>query len=330
MILLAAVLSVLTPEARDSLLAETPGNAVFWSEALSSGRGEMLSCMEELFSTIPRLDRLEMNSEALMDHVIGALDSRDSWVDSMPDSLFMDFLLQYRFDDEPVTAYRTPLMTHWNARLADSDTTLAAVVERVRWSIGTMRVRQPDIMGGVAGPRDVLASGGGTPVELRVLLGSSLRSLGIPVRAVLGWFQGTAGREGGWLEYWDGAGWIPVPLPSDSLPAGFDGLSLAVAGDEYVTSELVPTGTISFSPVEGPSDSLLLAVSIPCPGRYVPLDWVELDPSLPCSIEVGEGSYMVHLSRRLPTGGVRFASAPAGVTAGGVFEMRLADMELEL
>lgn len=330
MIALLSILALLTPEERDSLLADTPGNDVFWSEVIAESRGEMLECVDVLFGTIPRLDRLEMTSEALMDHVIGALDSRDAWYEALPDSIFQDFLLQYRFDEEPVSPYRTPLMTHWTARMADSDTTLAAVAGRIAWSIGMLRVRPQDFMGGVAAPRDVLASGGGTAVELRVLLGSSLRSLGIPVRPVQGWFQGPEGRESGWLEYWDGTGWITVPLPSDSLPDGFEGLSLAVADGEYITGEIVASGVISFQPVTGTSDSLLLAISIPCPGRYVALDWLELDPALPCTAELGAGMYMVHLSRRIASGGVLFASMPVEVVAGTTVPVSLQELESSL
>lgn len=330
MIILLSILALLTPAERDSLLAHTPGNDAFWSEVLSGSRGAMLDCIDGLFATIPRLDRLEMTSEALMDHVIGAMDSREIWFESMPDSIFLNFLLQYRFDEEPVSPYRTPLVTYWTTWIADTDTTVAAVTESIARSIGRMRVRPYDFMGGVASPCDVLASGGGTPVELRVLLGSSLRALGIPVRPVLGWFQGPQGRESGWLEYWNGDGWAQLPLLSDSLPDGFAGLSLAVAGGEYITGEIVPCGKIAFQPVSVASDSLLLAVSIPCPGRYVALDWLDTDPAVPCSVELGEGAYMIHLSRRLSSGAVRLASMPVDVVAGTTVPVHLQDLENSL
>ncbi len=327
MTLLLVALTLLTPAERDSLLADTPGNSDFWGETMSSYRGEVLEAVEYLFGSIPRLDRLEMNSEALMDHVIGALESRADWYDSIPTDVFLPALVQYRIDEEPVTAYRTPLQTHWLQRLGEADTTCATVASRIAWAVSSMRCRPYDILGGVSSPRDVLSSGGGTPVELRVLLGSSLRSMGIPVRSVMGWFQGEAGREGGWLEYWDGAGWTPVMLPSDSIPEGFAGLSLAVAGDEYITAQRTATGSIALEPVSAASDSILVAISIPCPGRYMALDWVELDPAAPCSLEVGQGSYCVHLSRRLPSGGVRFVTSTIDVGPGETVSVRLSDME---
>ncbi len=323
MTLLLIALTLLTPEERDSLLADTPGNSAFWTEALASYRGEVLEAVEYLFAGIPRLDRLEMTSEALMDHVIGAIDSRDEWYDSIPHEVFLEGLVGYRMDEEPVTAYRTPLFTHWHQRLGEADTTVSAVAERLAWSISAMRVRQPDFMGGMPSPRDVLASGGGTPAELRLLLGCSLRAMGIPVRSVYGWFQGVAGRETGWLEYWTGEGWRAVTLPSDSVPEGFAGLSLAVAGDEYVTSAMVPTGVVALEPVDGAVESFLVAFSIPARGRLIPLDWLDVSPAAPCTVEVGAGSYYLHLSRRLPDGGVRFASIPFEIAASDTVGMNL-------
>lgn len=324
MTIMLALLAALTPEARDSLLADTPGNSAFWSEVLSSSRGGVLECVEHLFSTVPRLDRLEMTSEVLMDHVIGAIDSRDDWYDSIPDDVFLSSLLEYRMDEEPVSAYRTPLMIHWTARLADADTTVVLAAERLAWAVSSMRVRGADFMGGVPAPRDILASGGGTPVELRVLLGCSLRALGIPVRPARGWFGGGQGRETGWTEYWDGGGWVPLPLPSDSIPQDWAGAALVMAGGEDVTSSYARTGTVLFLPLADSLSSALVAVSVPARGRLIPLDWLELDPYSESEAELGEGDYFVHLSSRRPSGAVDFRTQQIIVSAG---EVSVADLE---
>jgi hypothetical protein len=315
--LFLAILS-LAPEDRDVLLADTQGNQALWSEMLGTLEGVELECLEYLFTTIPRLDRLEMTDEMLMDHLMGALEYRDALYDSIPDDVFLPCLLGYRISEEPVTAYRTPLAVYWEARLDSTVYDPDSIARFVASELSSMAVRKPDFMGGIAAPLDVAASGGGTPVELRVLLGSSLRSLGIPVRPVMGWFQGPHGREAGWLQYWDGAGWASLPLASDSIPADLAGLSMAIGGEEDITSTLVPSGTLRILPADSTGLEVITGILIEAPGWLIALDWLEMDPYSQTDLTLGEGSYLAQIAERLPNGTVRLWTERVAISAGDI------------
>lgn len=294
----------LAPEKRDSLLADTQGNEAVWSRALSIQDPERLRCVEYLFTTIPRLDRLEMTWEALMDHVLGALDSRDNLCPDLPDSIFMPFLLDYRMSEEPVTAYRTPLSVYWTRELGTTGG-LPETAEALREAVSEMSVNPREFLGGVAEPLDVLEARAGTPTELRVLFGSSLRALGIPVRPVLAWFQGEHGREAGWLEAWFEGSWHPMPLASDSIPSDFAGLSMAYVGNRNTVEDYVPCGTVVFSPLDSAAGDYGVWLSVEAPGRLIPLDWLEIEPADSCRVELGAGRYLLQITKRLENGTVR-------------------------
>jgi hypothetical protein len=313
--LILAILS-LTPEERDVLLADTQGNQALWSEMLSTLEGDDLECLEYLFTTIPRLDRLEMTDGILMDHLMGALEYRNALYDSIPDEVFLPCLLGYRISEEPVTAYRTPLAVYWEARLDSTARDADSIALFVASELSSMTVRKPDFMGGIAAPLDVAASGGGTPTELRVLLGSSLKSLGIPVRPVMGWFQGEHGREAGWLQYWSGRDWRSLPLASDSIPEDLAGLSMAIGGEEEITSLLVPTGVLRILPAVSDSSEVLTGVLVEAPGWLISLDWLEMDPYAQTDLVLGEGCYLAQIAQRLPNGTVLLWTEEVAVTAG--------------
>ncbi|NLP06424.1 transglutaminase domain-containing protein [Candidatus Fermentibacteria bacterium] len=294
----------LSPEKRDSLLAETQGNEALWGRMLENSDSERLECIEYLFTTIPRLDRLEMTETALMDHVLGALDSRENLCPDLPDSVFLPFLLDYRMSEEPVTAYRTPLSVFWARELPSAGGAMETA-ELLREAISGMSVRSREYLGGVAPPLDVLEARAGTPAELRVLFGSSLRALGIPVRPVLAWFQGERGREAGWLEVWSEGSWHPMPLASDSIPADYAGLSMTFAGDGCTVAGYVPAGTVIVLPPDTSAGDFMIWLSVEAPGRLIPLDWLEIGATEVSRLELGGGRYLVQVSSRLENGTVR-------------------------
>ncbi len=294
----------LSPETRDSLLADTQGNEAMWDRMLECSDGVRLECIEYLFTTIPRLDRLEMTETALMDHVLGALDSRESLCPDMPDSIFKPFLLDYRMSEEPVTAYRTPLSVYWGRELPLEGGSVETA-ELLREAISSMSVRGREYLGGVSPPLDVLQARAGTPTELRVLFGSSLRALGIPVRPVLAWFQGERGREAGWLEVWSEGVWHPMPLASDSIPADYAGLSMTWAGNGNTVEDYVPCGTLVVLPPDTSAGDFMIWLSVEAPGRLIPLDWLEVDPATESTVELGVGRYLLQVTERLGNGTVR-------------------------
>jgi hypothetical protein len=302
-----AVLS-LTPTERDSILAETQGNEQFWLEILGSTDGEILKEIEYLLETIPRLDRLEMTEAALMDHVLGAIDSRDIFYENLSDSLFRQCLVQYRIDEEPVTPYRSSLCSFWATRLAPEGAAVYATAEEITsWIDSNMEVHDYDYLGGIGDPVSVLHAGGGTLRELRILLCASLKSLGIASRPVQGWFSGREGGSRRWIEIWDGSEWIPLASASDSIPEDWEGLALAlVPTDEiFVTASYVPTVLLTTQPIpDAQGEEWTATLSIPIEGMLMPLDWIWFDTTEPDTIRVGPGPYILMVSFRRPSGAV--------------------------
>ncbi len=310
--MIAAGLFLLLFEASllDSLLAQTQGNTGVWMQAFENLEGEELLCAEYLFENIPRLDRLEMTGEALEDHVMGALGARHLFYDgeSIPDSVFLPFVLDYRVDQEPVTPYRKALGGFWrDAVSGDSDPHSAATV--ICREIGSRTaITQPGYLGGVEPPLAVLESASGTPGECTVLLCSSLKSLGVACRQVDGWFSGPDGGRRRWVEVWTGAeGWKPVLPPWEDVPEGFRGLALAVceAAGEIVTEGRAPVGRLVIAPSEVPSgEEWMGTVNIPVTSGYIPLDWTGFDPAAGDTLVLGAGEYLLCVCRREPWGGV--------------------------
>ncbi len=307
-LILTCAAVTLTPAERDSILAETQGNEDFWLEILSSNSGEVLEEIEFLLATIPRLDRLEMTEQALMDHVLGALDSRYLFYDSLPDSLFRQCLVQYRIDEEPVTPYRTVLHGFWSDRIEDREGDVYTTASEIVSEIDEHMERfERDYLGGIGDPVSTLLTNGGTQRELRVLLCASLKSMGIASRSVRGWFSGRDGGSRRWLEIWDGDEWIPLSSEYDSIPDNWEGLALALIPSEeiFVTDCYTGTATLISQPLSDIEEGdWAAALSIPVEGKLLPLDWISLDPFSPDTLEVGEGPYFLMVSFRKPSGAV--------------------------
>lgn len=320
---------ILSPASRDSLLAHTPGNEAVWVKALTTLDGQELSCAEYLFETIPRLDRLEMTEEALMDHILGALSNRCRFYGegTLPDSLFLSCVLLYRVDQEPVTGYRKQLAEYWNGRLPHGEVDPFEVALIVAEAIHSRtEVIAQGYLGGIEPPLVSLAAGKATPAECTVLLCSSLKALGIASRQVDGWFSGEGGVRRRWLEIrLRGGGWEPLTLPWEPVPEGFEGLSLAVleASGEFVTGSVVRTGLIRIEPPDEPVEGEWYGtVSTPVRGGFVPLDWMWFDPLAAHSLELGPGDYLLCVSRWKPEGGVFMRSATVRVESGSTLPFR--------
>ncbi|MBN1435175.1 transglutaminase domain-containing protein [Candidatus Fermentibacterales bacterium] len=317
--LLLALTLAITPAERDSLLEKTPGNEAFWAEVLELEDPYLLEAVETLFTQIARLDRLEMTEEVLMDHVLGAQHSRGLFYTDLPDSIFLPYLLHYRLDEEPVSAYRTRLSVFWQSRLP-AGATLEETCRAVwAWMRENLELYEPEFMGGVAAPGDVIGAGGGTEREWRVLLGASLKALGIAARPVQGCFGGPDGGLYRWLEVWDGGSWEPFVTELDSLPGAFEGLAMAICFTDEVdlTGEYVPTGTLV---IEGLPDTLpgdwSLGIAVPRSGALEPLDWSLSDPLATDSAELGVGEYLVQLGLRKQSGAVLLWVGRVELSAG--------------
>ncbi len=330
LLLLMGLSGGLTPALRDSLLADTPGNREVWNTALGEFTGEQLLCAEYLFESIPRLDRLEMTQEALIDHIQGALDARESFYEAggLPDSLFRSCILSYRIDQEPVTAYRSALRSYWLPQLPGGGTDPLEAAQFIINSLEeNIEIREQGYLGGVEPPLISLGARIATPTECTVILCSSLKALGIASRQIDGWFSGESGARRRWLEVWlAGAGWEPLPLPWEPVPEGFADLALAVceATGELTTGSIVETGMVFIEPPDEPLvGDWMGTVSIPVTGGFIPLDWLGFDPMKLDSLELGPGEYLFCAGCREQDGGVTLYSRRALIGSGEVLRIRL-------
>jgi len=319
---LIGMTGVLTPAERDSLLEDTPGNTAVWSEAFDNLTGDGLWCADYLFGNIPRLDRLEMTAEALNDHIRGALDRRSESEAGLPDSIFLTCVLDYRVDQEPVSAYRASLREYWmtvlSAEVSDPGETARTMVSILEEGI---EISKQGYLGGVEPPLVVLSTGNATPVECTVVLCASLRSMGVPARQIVGWFGGEEGGTRRWVEVYScESGWIPLSLPWEPVPDGFEGLALAVweTTGELVTSSLTDTGRMIVVPAEEPPPGEWTGtVSAPVKGGFTPLDWAWFDPAVPDTIELGAGDYLLCVSSRTGDGQLRILAREVTLEAHG-------------
>lgn len=263
-----------------------------------------------------------MTPVALHDHVRGALESRDAFAGEITDSLFLTCILEYRVDQEPVSAYRAALLEYWipvlPGRVHDPHETARMMVNTLEEQI---EIREQGYLGGVEPPLVVLAAGSATPVECTVLLCASLRSMGIAARQIVGWFGGEEGGTRRWVEVYSWEyGWRPLNLPWEPVPNDFEGLALAVWENtgEFVTDSLTETGRIvAVPPEEPPAGDWIGTVSVAVAGGFIPLDWVWFDPTQPDTIELGAGDYLVCVSTRTPEGLLRILARDVRLEPNG-------------
>ncbi len=301
MLLTALVLNI------DGILADTPGNAGVWTGYMENCSGDTLECCMYLLENIPRLDRLEMTAEMLDDQILHSLPFRSG----LPDSVFFPGLLWYRTAEEPVAGFRGALGGFWDSLGA------AQPSEAAEWARENLEVLPRRYLGGMQDPMQVLESRAGTSGEIQVFLAASLRSMGFPVRTMTGWFAGENGGEESWLEVWENHRWSP-------MREGFSGLMLAAGGSagELLTGNYTETFTLIVEPPDSSFGEYMVSLNVPVNGRYLPLDMV----LCPDTVELGAGSILICLTRRLPSGAVEAWNSRVSPLPGDTLRWNASDL----
>ncbi len=289
-----SILLLLSPAERDSLLAEMPINAGFWEGALSQYSGDTLFYVETLFLSMSPEDRGSMTAAILEDHLLNAMSARYSWYDDLPDSIFIHYLLPFRIDDEPLSSYRSTLGA-WLSRRVQPGETVVAMTEGIRDVITqaiTLTGYADD--GLILTPTQIIPSGQASREGRWMLLGASLRTLGIPVRPVKGWFPGVDRNLYMWFDIWTGNEWY-------SLSEGMPPLEYVKVAIEHpslnnITGNYRSTGTLLTNPLvdfieEGWSVDLL----IPSGDDSTVIDNVYIDPFERISTELGTGEFLLRV-----------------------------------
>lgn len=285
---------LLLPAERDSLLAEIPANAGFWEEVLSQYSGDTLTCIEHLFLTMPAEDRGNMTGTILEDHVLGAMSNRKTWYNFLPDPVFMNYLLPFRIDNEPLSSYRSALSA-WLGRRVQPGESVLEMAEEIRnvitHAISLTRSDSDDL---ILTPTQVIPVGQASMEERWILIGASLRTMGIPVRPVKGWFPGVDRNLFMWFDIWTGQEWQSIPggiPPIQYVKAAIEYPSMQnITGNYRDTGTLLTTQMLDFSEI-GWTVELL----VPSGDDTTTIDNVIIDPFQRNSVELGAGEFLLRV-----------------------------------
>lgn len=269
-----------------------------WSEA-PFGLPDSISW---LIKKAPHLDRLELTAPLLDSN--GALAIESAWVSghSTESEFFHRYLLNYRFDDEPVTDWRQTLKFRYYAHYSkDHRTDLAALQDIAGAACADFALRERGYFGNLADPVSIDNSRAGTKREFALLTAAVFRALGYATRFVR---ENASGES--WVEVYggppvgkddqgyDAAAWLPVyPTAPDhsgdfAYAAALCGgrITVITAGDafgrEQVTAHYGPVARArpvflrDNAEVKGYEHWTLSAFS---KGLWVPLDDLEYPSS---------------------------------------------------
>lgn len=216
-------------ELASALSAVYPGASQPWDEVDYNN-------MAWLVAEAPHLDRLELTEAILVENLELANDAVVLHGYNRDSDFFRRYVLNYRLDDEPVTAWRPELAR----RYAGGERELAALVERMAAGFAE---HKRGYYGNLADPVSVDNARAGTGRELAILTAAALRSQGWGTRFVR---ENRSGES--WVEVYTGdpveydpTGWTPVypTEPSRSDDAGYaqelcgGRVAVVTAGDAF-------------------------------------------------------------------------------------------------
>jgi hypothetical protein len=290
----------------------------------------------------PHLDRLELTDQQLFARIAAVRSSVDVLGYDPETELFRRYLLNYRFDDEPVSTWTNTI--YW----AFADPTVESFVDSfvqpdlkqtVAKACANFTIIDKGYFGNLSDPVSLLHSRAGTKRELSILVAAALRSQGYATRFVR---ENRSGES--WVEVYSGdpktydaSAWTPVyPTAPDktgdvSYATELCGgrICVVTAGDafgrEQVTGRYTQTGAVvplfyGTDPTTGEGTELkdfsswALTAWNDQTGSYTPLDDLEYPSSdkdypldedadnTPHSYLLGPGRYRLECGVRYPGG----------------------------
>lgn len=292
--LLMSVILLLLPAERDSLLAEIPANAGFWEEAFKQYSGDTLTCIEHLFISMPADDRNSMTTSILEDHVLGAMNSKNIWYNYLPDYIFLNYLLPCRISNEPLSSYRSALGA-WLSRRVQSAETIPEMAEAINDVINhviTLTRTRSD--GSVLSPTQIIPAEQGSLEEKWVLLGASLRTMGIPARPVAGWFPGVDRNLYFWFDIWTDQEW--QTLSRGMPPVQYVKVAIEYPSMQNITGDYRDTGTLLTIPlVDFNEGGWTVDLLIPSGDDTTTIYNLSLNPFQRDSVELGAGEFLLRV-----------------------------------
>ena len=289
-----SIFLILLPAERDSILAEMPINAAFWEEALSHYSGDTLTYCESLFLTISPEDRGSMTGAILEDHLLNAMNTRYSWYEDLPDSIFINYLLPFRIDNEPLSSYRSTLKA-WIGRRVQPWETAVAMAEGIRGVITqAIALTGHSDDGLMLTPTQIIPSGQASREGRWILLGASLRTFGIPVRPVKGWFPGVDRNLYLWFDIWTDDGWYT--LASGAPPLEYLKAAIEHPSFRNITGDYRSTGILITTPfVDSIEDGWSVELLIPSGDDSTVINDIHINPYERVSTELGTGEFVLRV-----------------------------------
>lgn len=307
-------LLLLAPEAQREPLAEALISAgANWealADALRSASPELRSAVIELILRMPPVDRAEITPEALLDHASFAMKAASMAPYPVPEEGFVDYVLDFRLDFEAVEAWRGELFGLFYPMIerASSAEEGARIVNQ--WiadrlsEIPPQEIRQT--------PLSTLRGGRGSFVDLCILTGAALRTVGIPTRMAYIYALGEEPGGTAWLEVFVDGRWSPVyPLAPEDFghvgkieaghPHNVNRVSTAYGpcyGEcstdaQGLTARYTETGLLVVE-VKGNTEDDRIGISVFNDGSWIPVV-AEVKPG---TFVLGDGEYLVTAGRR--------------------------------
>ena len=207
-----------------------------------------------LLDNAPHLDRLELRSAMLLENHELAIEWCGVDGYEQESEFFRRYILNYRIDDEPVTAWRAELRERYRPDeptnvpaefnggpyLLPQETVIEQLVERVA---SGFRIVERGYFGNLADPLAIDNARAGTERELALLCAAVLRSQGFATRFTRENMTGTSWVEvyTGVRDDYDPASWSPVypqapgksGMPSHALQLCGGRIAVITAGDAF-------------------------------------------------------------------------------------------------
>jgi hypothetical protein len=164
--------------------------------------------LDHLASVSPATDLVPAWEEVLGRNAELALYARDvlPWGPTVPDSIFLRYVLPVRVSQEPLSDWRPVLFEELMPLAASAPSMEEAAVRVLAWCDSLTEFRQTQARD--QSPLVTLACGSGRCEELTILQMSALRAVGIPCRQVYTPWWTVCDNNHAWTEIWTPEGWV--------------------------------------------------------------------------------------------------------------------------
>ncbi|MBI5359809.1 MAG: tetratricopeptide repeat protein [Planctomycetes bacterium] len=193
-------------------LKDSGGNWRELADAVKYSGADLRDDMLWLITVMRHLDRLEMTKDILIEHVSCAHQARALAKYAISDDVFRNFIVNYALPDaqEPyihVSSWRKSIFDIGRPLIKDTFTDTAKEVNK--WV--SENLKQYDSMSGrfaqMPDPLTIYNCGGGDAEDIAIFTTALLRTICVPAKI-----------KASWVEFYDGANWVPLyPLDPASL-----------------------------------------------------------------------------------------------------------------